>query len=139
MKLVPKSSPSFMYANGLLMLTVVFIPFPTSLLGEYVLTDHSAPAVILYSSACAFQAIAWFVLFFTALNPNDLLARNEQARLVLHEKQMYSVFSFGLYAICAIAAIWIPQPVAILICLTWIFWLVVSVNLRRRGETVSTA
>lgn len=54
LKLVNKSSASFMYANGFLLLTVVFIPFPTSLLGEYLFTDHSAPAVILYNSVMVF-------------------------------------------------------------------------------------
>jgi uncharacterized membrane protein len=33
LKLVNKSSPPFIYANGLLLLSVVFIPFPTALLG----------------------------------------------------------------------------------------------------------
>src|SRR6476620_8559633 len=33
-KLVNKSTNAFIYANGLLLLTVVFIPFPTSLVGE---------------------------------------------------------------------------------------------------------
>ena len=46
LKLVNKSSPSFIFANGFLLLTVVFLPFPTALLGEYLLTDHSAPAVV---------------------------------------------------------------------------------------------
>src|SRR5215471_15195113 len=43
MKLVHKSSSQFIYANGLLLLTVVFVPFPTSLLGEFVLTASAAP------------------------------------------------------------------------------------------------
>jgi len=44
--------------------TVVFIPFPTSLLGEHILTDHAAPAVILYNFTLALQAIGW-ILFST--------------------------------------------------------------------------
>jgi uncharacterized membrane protein len=42
LKLVGRSSSSFIYANGLLLLTVVFLPFPTALPGEYVMTDHAA-------------------------------------------------------------------------------------------------
>lgn len=42
-KLIKKTSASFIYANGFLLLTVVFIPFPTSLMGEYISTDHAAP------------------------------------------------------------------------------------------------
>lgn len=59
LKLINNSSPSFIYANGFLLLTVVFIPFPTSLLGEYIVTDHAAPAVILYNSTLVVQALGW--------------------------------------------------------------------------------
>jgi uncharacterized membrane protein len=41
---VHKSSGSFVYANGFLRLTVVFMPFPTALVGEYLMTNHVAPA-----------------------------------------------------------------------------------------------
>ena len=33
--------------TGLLLLTVVVMPFPTALVGEYLLTDHAAPAVVI--------------------------------------------------------------------------------------------
>src|SRR5947207_11469063 len=42
-RLLNKSSAPFVYANGFLLLTIVFMPFPTALLGEYLLTDHAAP------------------------------------------------------------------------------------------------
>src|SRR5215831_3028271 len=37
LRLVHKSSSPFIYANGLLLLTVVIVPFPTTLLGEFIL------------------------------------------------------------------------------------------------------
>src|SRR5215472_15241381 len=77
LKLIHKSSPRFIYANGLLLLTVVVVPFPTSLLGEFILTDHAAPAVILYSSVFALQAIAWNFVGRTALSPSHPLTNNE--------------------------------------------------------------
>ena len=62
LKLVSKSSPAFIYANGLLLLSVVFLPFPTGLLGEYVLTDHASPAVALYNAVLAVQGVAWILM-----------------------------------------------------------------------------
>src|SRR5262249_43329477 len=47
-KLVRGASASFLYANGFLLLTVVFLPFPTALVGAFIWTDHAAPAVIVY-------------------------------------------------------------------------------------------
>src|SRR5690349_18050357 len=57
LKLVNRSTPSFMYSNAFLLLFVVFIHFPTSLLGEYILTDHASPAVVLYDAVLALQAL----------------------------------------------------------------------------------
>ena len=53
---------SFIYANGFLLLTVVFMPFPTALVGEYLLTDHVAPAVVIYNSVTAVQALGWILV-----------------------------------------------------------------------------
>lgn len=58
--LVNKSSASFMFANGFLLLTVVFMPFPTALVGEYLLTDHAAPAVVIYNSLRSRRRLAGF-------------------------------------------------------------------------------
>jgi uncharacterized membrane protein len=41
-KLIDKSSMPFIYANGFLPLGTVFVPFPTALLGESLLTRHAA-------------------------------------------------------------------------------------------------
>src|SRR5688572_12194779 len=64
---VNASSPSFIFANGFLLLTVVALPFPTALLGTYVLTDHAAPAVSLYNGVLTVQAVAWLLLSGTVL------------------------------------------------------------------------
>src|SRR5215472_9467241 len=70
-KLVHKTSPQLIYANGFLLLSVVIHPFPTALLGTYLFTDHAAPAVSLYSAVCGLQGVAWFFVTLTALKPHD--------------------------------------------------------------------
>jgi uncharacterized membrane protein len=128
LKLVNRSTASFIYANGFLLLTVVFMPFPTSLLGEYLLTDHAAPAVILYVAVMAVQAIGWILITGTALG-NDL-CKNEKAIITLRENNRYGYFALGLYGLCAIIAFWFPFSIAIATTLIWIFWLVLSINLK---------
>jgi uncharacterized membrane protein len=122
LKLVNKSSPLFIYANGFMLLTVVFIPFPTSLLGEYILTDHAAPAVILYNSTLAFQAISWILLTSSALK--DQLGKTEKSILTIQKNRKFGYFAFALYSLFAILAIWFPMAIAIVTTLTWIFWLI---------------
>jgi uncharacterized membrane protein len=127
-KLVNKSSGPFTFANGFLMLTIVFIPFPTSLIGEYLLTDHAAPAVILYVGAMAIQAIGWILITGTALK--NQLAKNEKATLRLRKNNRNGYFAFIIYTLLAILAFWFPLPIAIITTITWIFWLALGISMK---------
>jgi uncharacterized membrane protein len=128
LKLTNKSSASFIYANGFLLLTVVFIPFPTSLMGEYILTDHAAPAVILYNSTLALQAVGWILLTGSAFK--DQLGKNEKSISAIRENGKFGYFAFALYSLCAIIAIWFPLAVAIITTITWIFWLIWGIRIK---------
>ena len=127
-KLVHKTSNSFIYANGFLSLSVVFIPFPTSLMGEYILTDHAAPAVILYNSTLALQAIGWILLTRSALKNH--LGKNEKSILTIRENGKFGYFAFALYTLCAIIAFWFPFTIAIITTITWIFWLIWGIRIK---------
>ena len=76
---IPRTSAAFLFANGFMLLTVAFIPFPTALLGEFILTDHAAPAVELYSAVLAAQALSW--ILFTSATLRRGLARDVMPRL----------------------------------------------------------
>ena len=128
LKLGNKSSASFIYANGLLLLGVVFMPFPTSLLGEYIVTDHAAPAVILYEVTMALQAIGWVLITQAALK--DHLGKSEKANLQIRKNGQYAFFAFWLYILCAIIAIWFPLTIAIVTSLIWIFWLIWGIKIK---------
>lgn len=128
LKLGNKSSSAFIYANGLLLLTVVFLPFPTILLGEYILTDHAAPAVILYDSTLALQALGWIFLGKTSLK--DKLYKSEEAAVIVRQNEKYGYFALALYGLLAVLAIWFPLTVAVITILTWIFWLIWGITIK---------
>jgi uncharacterized membrane protein len=128
LKLVNKSASPFIYANGFLLLTVVTIPFPTALLGEYLPTDHSAPAVILYDSILAIQAIGWILLCGAALG--NRLTKNEEAALAMRRNKSYGYFAFTVYSLCAIIAFWFPLTMAIVTTIIWVFWLIYGINMK---------
>jgi uncharacterized membrane protein len=129
LRLLNRFSPQFIYANGFLLLSVVFIPFPTALLGRFLFTDHATPAVVIYSAVIWLQAIGWWLLTVTSLTPHSL-AKSEKAKATIIRNRAYSYFAMVLYAACAIAALWFPQIVAAIIALVWIFWIFVGVNLK---------
>jgi uncharacterized membrane protein len=126
-KLVGKSSASFIYANGLMLLAVVFLPFPTALLGEYLFTDHAAPAVIIYDAVLAFQAVGWIAMVGAARKGH--LSRNQSSAGKLRRNNLYGYFALMLYSLCALLAVWFPFDVAIFTIVTWIIWLVRGISL----------
>src|SRR5258706_16140220 len=109
LKLVHKSSPSFIYANGFLLLTVVFVPFPTALVGEHLFSDHAAPAVILYNAVLALQATGWILICGAAIK--NQLGKSEKAILAIHKNGKFGYFAFALYTLCAVTAVWFPLTI----------------------------
>jgi uncharacterized membrane protein len=132
LKSVSKTSTPFIYANGFLLLTVVIVPFPTSLLGEHLFTDHSAPAVILYNGTLGLQALGW-ILVCTAAIKNQL-SKNEPSKKAVFADRKFAFFALGLYSLCAIIAFWLPRFIAIITIITWFFWLVYGISIRRQEK-----
>ena len=91
-RLVNKSSASFIFANGFLLLTVVFMPFPTALVGEYLLTDHAAPAVVIYNAVTAMQAVGWILVAGAALRSQ--LTKDEKSTVVMRDNRRNGYFAF---------------------------------------------
>ena len=129
LKLVHKSSSAFLYANGFLLLTVAVFPFPTALLGEYLFTDHAAPAVVLYSAVNGLQALAWIFLTRAALGPNPL-TKNEKSTLAMRINLRNGYFALAAYTILTILAFWFPLVIALLISFIWFFWLIHGINIK---------
>jgi len=126
--LINKSSPSFIYANGFLLLTVVFIPFPTSLLGEHILTAHASPAVFLYTGIIAIQGLGWVLL--SAASLKNELAINEKAIAQIKVNRKNGYITFIIYFLLALISFCFPLTIAIVTTLTLIFWLFYGVKMK---------
>jgi uncharacterized membrane protein len=133
-KLINKSSGPFIYANGLLLLGTVLVPFPTALLGDNLLTSHAAPAVVLYSATGALMSLGWSFIGRTAFRPESL-ARNEHAAAQLREGTKKAYFAFAFYTTCSIVAVWQPMAIAVIITLMWAYWVIYGI--RATSESVS--
>jgi TMEM175 potassium channel family protein len=123
---VNKSSASFIYANGFLLLTVVFMPFPTALVGEYLLTDHAAPAVVIYNSVTAVQSVAWILVSGAALRSR--LTRDDKSASLIRENRRNGYAAFVVYSLLALIAAWFPLAIAILTTVLWAYWLTLSLR-----------
>ena len=128
LKLVGGSSTSFIYANGFLLLTVVLLPFPTGLLGDFLGTDHASPAVVLYNAVLAVQAIAWLLVSGTALKYR--LTTGERAMATMRAGNRNGYGAVALYSLLAVAALWFPLAAAVVTTLSWVFWLMFSIRIK---------
>jgi uncharacterized membrane protein len=129
LKLMHKSTPEFIYANGFLLITVVFLPFPTSLVGEYIFTDLASPAVIIFDSTLALQALGWILITRTAVKYH--LAKDEKSALTIQKNGKFGYYAFAIYSVFAITAIWLPKTIALITSLIWIFWVILGINLKQ--------
>ncbi len=64
-----------MISNGLLLMLVALVPFPTKTLGSFLLTGALKTAVIFYTGYFVLISLAFRVLWFAASNKRSLLIR----------------------------------------------------------------
>ena len=112
--------------NLLLLGLVAFMPFPTALVGEYLLTDHAAPAVVIYNSVTAVQAIGWILVSEAALR--NRLAKDEKSTVLVRDSHRSGYVALGVYSLLALIAVWFPLTVAIVTTMLWAYWLTFSLR-----------
>ena len=127
-KLVNRSSTPFVYANAFVLLTIVVMPFPASLIGEFILTNHAAPAVFLYNAVLAVHGLAWICNTGAALNGK--LTTDSKAIAQLRIGRKHAFFALLFYALLAILSLWFPITAAIFTTLTLIFWLIFGMMIK---------
>jgi uncharacterized membrane protein len=127
-KLISRSSPQFIYANGFMLLTVVVIPFSTGLVAEYLKTDYAQTAVSIYCFGLLLHNVSWITWGWTAMHPHSL-AHDADAQKQLYINTVKSPrVAFIFYFCICILSFWFPVTAMLLITASWIFWIVTSVG-----------
>jgi len=120
-----KTSRPFLYTNGFLLLTIVFFPFPTALLAEYINTEYAMPAIVFYNMASAVNSLAWFLFIRSVNKPkrllNDAFSPEEYNKLKTSNR-----FAFVIYTSTALLAIWFPYTALIINIAVWVLWISLS-------------
>lgn len=128
-KLVDKHSPKFLYANGLLLLSVVVMPFLTAFVAEYLNTPFAKVGIILYCFSSLFNNIAWIVLYEATL-ASHRLAKNKGCETILIRIRNQSRYAFAIYAAIVALSFWFPFAAFYINTLLWIVWLVMGIALK---------
>ncbi len=121
-KLVRTTNNKLILVNGLLLLIIALVPFPTQTLGEFLLTNAQKVAIIFYTGYSLVVA-STFVLFIQTVKSNS-------GNLLLNDvsKDTIASISKGLYiglllnGVIFIIAFFLPIVALSLNFCMWIFW-----------------
>lgn len=133
-KLINKSSPTFTYANGLLLFSVASVPFTTGVMSEFMMTDLAQPAITIYCFGVFFHCFAWFVFLWTVMHPVTLIKDEATADFVKATIINYNRYAFLLYLSLCILSFWLPYVSLVVMTLSWITWVVSGLQLNSKKE-----
>ena len=68
-RMLHRSSKTFLYANGFLLLVVTFVPFPTAVLARYIDTRFAAVATVFYAGYALLNCIAFLTWLMAMHRP----------------------------------------------------------------------
>jgi uncharacterized membrane protein len=125
--ILEKSSRPFLYANGFLLFTITFMPFPTALLAQYISTDYEKPAIAFYCFGGVVNSIGWNLLLHTLYKPQKLI-RSEVSINQVNSIKRSTQFGFIIYSFATIISFWLPITALIINLLLWIVWISLSIT-----------
>src|SRR5262245_23077148 len=123
--LVGRVDRRLLYANGLLLLMITFVPFPTAVLARYLGRSGSSAATAFYSGTFLLIAIAFQVLLSAISRPGTHASEETRQKLLATMRRNYR---WGPVSYAAAMAVSFIQPMlAFLLCgFMWVFWSLVA-------------
>lgn len=119
-KMVYRANTPFLFANGLLLLLVTVVPFPTSLVAQYLSTPAAALACAIYAGVFVVINVAYNLLWWAALRQR-LLHPSVTPRQVKRLTRNF-LLGFPVYLLATLLAFWNPYVSLGLCSCLWIFW-----------------
>lgn len=134
LKLLVRSSSAVLYANGFLLLTVTFMPFPTAVLAEYINTPQANVAAVFYSAACLAMNLGFNVCWLCTRRPARLLAPSV-CKAAERKVTIRTLSGLAFYLCTTVLAYWLPVTALISISGVQVLWIVASVDEGDRDVT----
>jgi len=122
----------FLYLNVLLLMSVAIVPFPTALVGHYILSEHGATAALLvYGLGALLIAIAFSGVFFYATGNARVIGDAAEARRLRQDGRLFPI---GLvsYSLGIALAFFEPKASLAVYALTAAFYALPILPLPRR-------
>ena len=122
-KLLRKTDNSIMITNGLLLMLIALVPFPTKTLGLYLNSDALKTATIFYTGYFVLISLAFRLLWFAAARNKSLLVNGITEKQI---KQTTRNENIGLICNTVILAVAFINPwIALALSFgMWVYWIV---------------
>jgi len=118
--LAEHATPQFLFANGFLLLFIIFLPFPTALLARHLTEPGGNTAAVVYCGTYVLTNISYHLLL-TAATSTQSICKDVTPRLTRRIRRAYW-FGTLIYISATITA-WFHAVAGVLICsLLWILW-----------------
>lgn len=108
--LIRRNDHPFLYWNGLLLLFVTFMPFPTALLAEYLLHPEAKVAANLYTGTFLAISLAFAALWRHAskrlLSSNASIAKKDEAAQITRQYRYGPPLYFGAFGVSFLSEEW---------------------------------
>ena len=134
-KLIGKSTNKLIYANALLLLSIITMPFFTTTLAAYIKTDLSGPVITLYCGFSIILTISWIVIQHAVLYPVSLCKPGLDLKKV---KKVFKYTKFGLVLniFTFLLSFWFPITAFVIVALLYVVWLVMGISLKEEKMTI---
>jgi uncharacterized membrane protein len=118
--LAEHATPQFLFANGFLLLFVIFLPFPTALLAQHLTEPGANVAAVVYCSTYVLTNISYHLLLSAVASP-QAIRKDVRPTLIRRIRKAY-LFGLLIYITATVVA-WFHAFTGVLICsLLWLLW-----------------
>ena len=120
---ITRSDHTLLVLNGLLLLGITFVTFPTALVAEYIQHRDARTAAVVYSGTFVVIAVVWNLLWRYAAYDNRLLRRDVDRQVVETITKTYSwatsmyLTAFALAFVNALASLGLVLAMAVFFAL----------------------
>ena len=119
--LAEHATPQFLFANGFLLLFVIFLPFPTALLAQHLTGPGANTAAVVYCGTYVLTNISYHLLLSAVALPQSI--RKDVSPALIRRIRIAYMFGSLIYITATVVA-WFHAFAGVLICS--LFWLLLT-------------
>ncbi len=111
-----RAGTGLLFLNGLLLLVVAAVPFPTALLGAYLTTPAASVVCAIYAGYIGLLNLTYNLLWW------EVVRRQHRRRGRLPTSMRLSYLGFPCYVVAVGLAFWSPAATLVICGALWVVW-----------------